>query len=313
MSLADKFWNQKNARLRYSIVWFAFACLRVLVRFPLGLQLALGRCVGKIARRIIPSRRRVVEKNLAACFPQMTQKQRLSIERDHFAALGMSFAEMAMGWYGSVEKIKQRVSIHGLEHLEDAQANGKGVILLSAHFTSFEFFFPALAPHCGRLAGMYKQQRNPAMNEIMTAGRGRNFDHLFAKDNVRDMIRELRHNAVVWYASDQSYAGSHSTLLPFFGVPAMTNTAISRIAQLTGATVLPYFCRRLAGNPLRYEATIGSPIANFPSNDPKADALAFTTLLEQYILECPEQYWWIHQRFKGRPDYLPNLYGKAHD
>jgi KDO2-lipid IV(A) lauroyltransferase len=153
---------------------------------------------------------------------------------------------------------------------------------------------------------MYKWQRNPVMNRVMSRGRGRYYDVQIAKDNVRDMLRTLRQNAVFWYASDQSYGGKGSVLLPFFGEPAMTNTAIGRIAKASGAAVLPYYCRRLSND--RYVMTIGAPVDGVPSGDAVADTRALTRLLENYIRLCPEQYWWIHQRFKGRPAPLPDLY-----
>jgi KDO2-lipid IV(A) lauroyltransferase len=129
---------------------------------------------------------------------------------------------------------------------------------------------------------------------------------MIAKDNVREMLRQLRGNAVFWYASDQSYGGKGSVLLPFFGEPAMTNTAIGRIAKASGAAVLPYHCRRLENG--RYVMTIGAPLPGIPSGDEVADTRALTRTLEDYIRLCPEQYWWIHQRFKGRPAPLPDLY-----
>ena len=141
---------------------------------------------------------------------------------------------------------------------------------------------------------------------MMTRGRGRYFDSMFAKDNVREMMRSLRDNSVVWYASDQSYGGKGSVLLPFFDEPAMTNTAIGRIAKASGAVVLPYFCRRLESE--RYVMSIGAPVAGLPSGDEVADTRVLTKQIEDYIRLCPEQYWWIHQRFKGRPPPLPDLY-----
>jgi KDO2-lipid IV(A) lauroyltransferase len=211
-----------------------------------------------------------------------------------------------MGWFGNKDTIRRRVRIEGLEHLEAALARGRGVILFSAHFTPFEFFWPALRDHCTRLGGMYKAQTNPIMNRIMTAGRGRSYDVQFEKDNVREMLRELKRNSVVWYASDQSYGGKGSALIPFFGVPAMTNTAISRIARMSRAAILPYFCKRLPDN--TYAMTIGAPPPNLPSDDPIGDVRRLTGLIEDYIRTCPEQYWWIHQRFKGRPPPHPDLY-----
>ncbi|HLF09972.1 MAG TPA: lysophospholipid acyltransferase family protein, partial [Gammaproteobacteria bacterium] len=124
------------------------------------------------------------------------------------------------------------------------------------------------------------------------------------------MLRNLAHNAVVWYASDQSYGGKGSALIPFFGEPAMTNTAISRIAKASGAVVLPYFCRRLSGG-ATYVVNIGAPLEGLPSEDHELDTRRLTGLLEDYIRTCPEQYWWIHQRFKGRPAPHPDIYSVA--
>ena len=310
MPSPDSFWNKQYAGPRYLFVWLAFAWLRLIVLLPLRWQLALGRFAGRLTRRLIPSRRRIVEQNLGACFPEESAAALEQLGLRHFEALGMSVFEMAMGWYGSLEAIDKHVRIDGVENLEKALSLGSGVILYSVHFTSFEIFFPKLAQFCPRLSGMYKNQRNPLMNKIMTAGRGRSVDYLVPKEGLRDMIRELSRNAVFWYASDQSYGGKSSALIPFFGVPAMTNTAISRIARSTGATVLPYFCRRIDTDGPQYIATIGAPLKDFPTDDAAEDTQRLMHEFEKFIAQCPEQYWWIHQRFKGRPDKLPDIYAK---
>jgi KDO2-lipid IV(A) lauroyltransferase len=305
------FWQSRFPRLRYCIVWLAFVWMRLIVLLPLRLQLWLGRMAGRVSMWLAPGRRAVANSNLAACFPELSAVERRRLCAEHFEALGMSVIEMAMGWYGNIGKLETHIEIEGLEHLRAALAKRSGVILFSAHFTAFEIFFPILRTHCPRISGMYKVQRNPLMNEVMNEGRGRNIDFLFPKDNVRDMMRELRNGSVVWYASDQKYAGKNSALIPFFGVPAMTNTAISRIAAKTDATVLPYFCRRMPGKRPRYVASIGAPIPGFDGADPISDVQTFVHLLEEYIRDCPEQYWWIHKRFKDRPDSLPDIYSTA--
>lgn len=284
--------------------------MRIVVLLPFRWQLALGKRAGMLVRALIPGRRRVVDRNLRVCFPEMPDADRVALRNRHFEALGASVIEMAMGWYGSIETIRKLVTIQGAEQLEAALERGRGVILFSAHFTSFEIFFPVLAPLCPSLCGMYKSQRNPLMNRVMTAGRGRSFDYLFPKDSVREMLRRLAHNGVVWYASDQSYGHKGSALIPFFNEPAMTNTAISRIARASGAAVLPYFCRRMPGDEA-YVATIGAPLTGFPSEDSEEDTRRFVRLLEDFIRTCPEQYWWIHQRFKGRPFPYPDIYARG--
>jgi KDO2-lipid IV(A) lauroyltransferase len=283
--------------------------MRLVVLLPFRAQMAVGRGLGKAAYALLRQRRRIAARNIDACLPGLPAETRAKILAEHFESLGLSIVEMGMGWFGSAEAVRRRIDVEGAEHLAAALAKGRGVILFSAHFTTFEFFWPALAPLCSKLCGMYKWQRKPVMNRVMNRGRGRYFDSMFAKDNVRAMLRCLRDNAVVWYASDQSYGGKGSVLLPFFGEPAMTNTAIGRIAKASGATVLPYFCRRLSTH--RYVMSIAAPLAGVPSGDEVADTRALTRLLEDYIRICPEQYWWIHRRFKGRPAPLPDFYAAS--
>jgi KDO2-lipid IV(A) lauroyltransferase len=303
---SEKFWSSKLAPLRYLVAWTGYAAMRLVVLLPWRFQTALGRALGRAAYAWLGSRRRIAERNIAACLPEWSPEARAELVKQHFSALGVSIVEMAAGWFGNPDVVRARVRIEGAEHLAAALALGRGVILFSAHFTTFEFYWPAFRPLCTKLCGMYKAQRNPVMNKVMNRGRGRYFDQLFSKDNVREMMRCLRDNSVVWYASDQSYGGKGSVLLPFFGEPAMTNTAIGRIARASGAAVLPYFFRRLDDD--HYVIDIGAPLPGLPSGDEVADTVRLTKLLEDYIRLCPEQYWWIHQRFKGRPAPLPDLY-----
>jgi KDO2-lipid IV(A) lauroyltransferase len=303
---SDNFWTTKFAALRYAIAWLGVAWMRLVVLLPFRVQMALGRALGRLAYACLGQRRHVAARNIDACLRELPAAERARILKLHFESLGLSLVEMSMGWFGRVEAVRERIDVEGNEHLEAALAKGKGVILFGAHFTAFEFFWPALRPLCPTLAGMYKWQRNPVMNRAMHRGRGRSYDVQISKDNVREMLRTLRANSVFWYASDQSYGGKGSVLLPFFGEPAMTNTAIGRIARASGATILPYCCRRLAND--RYLMTIGAPLEGVPSGDDVADTHALTRKLEDYIRLCPEQYWWIHQRFKGRPAPLPDLY-----
>lgn len=303
---SDSFWTTKFATLRYAVAWLGYAGMRLVVLLPFRVQLALGRTLGRLSYTLLRNRRKIAARNIDVCLRELPSGERARILKRHFEALGLSLVEMAMGWFGDADAIRKRVEVEGAEHLAAALAQGKGVILFGAHFTPFEFFWAALRPLCPKLCGMYKWQRNPVMNRMMTNGRGRYYDGMFAKDNVRAMVRSLRDNAVFWYASDQSYGGKGSVLIPFFGVPAMTNTAIGRIARMSGAVILPYFCRRLEND--RYSMTIGSPLPGVPSGDDIADTHALTRRIEDYIRLCPEQYWWIHQRFKGRPEPLPDLY-----
>jgi KDO2-lipid IV(A) lauroyltransferase len=305
--LSDTFWETRLAWLRYLLAWLAYLGMRTIVWLPFRWQLAIGKAFGRVIYPFLGARRRIAERNIEVCLPEVSPEQRHRLVREHFAALGASIVEMSMGWFGSERKIRELIRVEGAEHLQAALERGKGVILNGAHFTAFELFWPALKPLCTRLCGMYKWQRNPVMNRVMSRGRARSYDVMIANDDVRTMLRQLSQNSVAWYAADQSYTGKSSALLPFFGEPAMTNTALSRIARITGATVLPYFCRRLPDDS-GYVMTIGAPLEGLPSGDEAEDTRRLMRVLEDQIRVCPEQYWWIHKRFKSRPPPLPDLY-----
>jgi KDO2-lipid IV(A) lauroyltransferase len=273
--------------------------MRAILYLPLDWQLAVGKRLGALSRAVHRSRRAIVDRNLEICFPEWNAREREALAKAHFAAMGASIVEMFMGWFGPLETIRRRVRFVGAEHLARARARGRGVILYSGHYTSTEFSLPVVQPLCGRFCGMYKAARNPVMNDIMLKGRLRGVDRMFADDSVRDMFRELAANSVVWYASDQRYSRKGSALLPFFGEPAMTNTSISRLARISGAVVLPYFCRRLENG--IYEVAFGAPLEGFPTDDPAYDTLQLVKKIEEFVRTCPEQYLWVHRRFRGRP------------
>jgi KDO2-lipid IV(A) lauroyltransferase len=295
--------------LRAAVAHVLNGFMRLLVLLPLPLQLKICRAGGHLFYHLAKSRRNVVLTNLSLCFPELDPAERERLAVEHFRAVGAFVAETAMGWYGRVDDLRAVVTIEGLENLRAGLERGHGVILFSGHFTCFEIFMPVFAPLCPRFTGMQKLQTNPVMNRMMTQGRGRSTDALFDKDNVRGMVREIKANSVFWYAADQSFASKGSALIPFFGEAAMTNTAISRIARMTGATVLPFLPRRRPDD--TYLLTIGEPLEGFPSRDENADTRRLIEVLENFIRTCPEQYWWVHQRFKSRPPPYPDVYAAA--
>lgn len=311
MATKHKFWSTPLAPVRYVTVWLVYLVMRLVVLLPFRIQLRLGKSMGAALAGVLHRRRAIVDRNLAICFPELSTAARDALAVEHFRALGASAIEMSMAWFGSIETMKRLVTIEGVEHLRQGLERGRGVILYSGHFTSLEFVFPLLRTFCPRICGMYKLQSNPIMNEIMTKGRRRNVDRLFAKESVRAMIQELNRNSVVWYAADQSYALKGGALIPFFGEPAMTNTAIGRIARITGATVLTFFPRRLPDDS-RYLLTIGAPLEEFPSADEIHDTKRLVGELEKLIRQSPEQYWWVHQRFKNRPAPFEDVYAVGH-
>ena len=299
-----KFWTP-----RYWLTWVVYLWMRVSVLLPIRWQVAIGRRAGKALSLLIPDKRRITERNIEVCFPELSPDERQTLCRKHYESMGAAFPEMAMGWFGSEKIVRDIVHIEGEEYLREALAKGKGVLLFCGHFTPLEILHPALKPICGKLSGMYRPMRNEMMNEIMSRGRGRSMDRLFSKYRVRELLKSLSDNSVVYYLMDQSHTGKHGALVPFFGEPAMTNTATTRILKASGATLLILFYRRCEDDS-SYLAQIRPPMKAFPSDDSIHDAAQLMKELENDIRTCPDQYAWMHKRFKGRPDTLPDVYAR---
>ncbi len=279
----------------------------MMAMLPFSLQLAvggrIGRWIGKIARR----RRRIAAINLALCFPDMTPDQRDSLLEAHFAALGIGLFETAMAWWAHDENLCRLARIEGADHLQQAMDRGKGVILLTGHFTALELgarFITGLQP----FHAMYRPHKNPLYETVMRRERERR-SRLppLAREDLRGLLRALKKGRAVWYAPDQNHGLRNSVFVPFFRVPTCTITATSRLAALSGAAVVPYFARRLAGT-AGYEVVILPALEHFPSSDLTADARRINELLEQQIRRAPEQYLWVHRRFKTRPSGSPSVY-----
>ena len=281
--------------------------MRLNAALPLRVALAIHRTVGKALYRLAPKMRGVVRRNLEICFPDLDAAAVETLAKRQFEALAMSIPECAAAWFGRRD-VPGRFEIIGVEHLNAAVARGKGTLLYTGHFTPLDICGAAFKSLVPNYAAMISHRSSPVLDELQRRGRARNSHALVASDSVRSLLKFLRRNGVVWYAPDLAYR--EGELLPFFGEPAMTNIATSKIARMSGATVLPYQYRRIE-NSARYEIHIYAPLDGFPSDDPVADTRRLGTFLEQFIRAAPEQYQWIHKRFRFRPPELPDPYSKG--
>ena len=302
LSLAP-FWGP-----RYWPTWVVLGCMHVASRLSSAWQLRVGRWLGRLLRLVKKRQEHVAQRNIELCFGHLTAAEQRELLDRHFEAVGMSFVEMGIGWFTPIERLLERVSIHGREHLERALADGSGVLLVGGHFTTLEVGFAMLEALTPRASCMYRPQRNAMMDVLIRRGRYRFAKHQISRDNVRALVRTLRDGYAVGYLPDQTYLGNQSELLPFFGEPAVTNTATSKLAAISGAPVLPYFFRRLPSGD--YRVDIGPPLADFPSESPTRDAQRLFGLLEDYIRLAPEQYLWLYKKFKSRPAPLPDAYAR---
>ncbi len=288
------------------LIVLGLLCTRIIVLLPFRIIVTIGQAMGLLLYRISSSRLQVARKNIELCFPALSATEQSNLVKQHFISLGIGFFEVGMARWKSNQSLKKIIEIKGIEHLIRAVKKNRGVILMSAHFTMLE-----ISALIGRneivqedlppMVGMFRLGKNSIINQFFRNTRLRSAESLVTKFEVKDLIRALKDKKLVWYASDQSFTGKNAISVNFFKHPAMTNPGIIRIAKITGSPVLPYFPSRLA-NGKGYVLEVLPEIESFPSEDTNNDMKKIHALLEQHILQNPEQYYWIHRRFKTVAD-----------
>jgi len=292
---------------RYWPTWLGLGFVRLVLLLPFPALLAVGRGMGRLARHLPLSYVRVARRNIELCLPELDPAAREALLGRHFESLGIGVLESALTWWSDDARIAALSEVQGLEHLQAALARGKGAIVLLAHFTTLQIGARILNARIP-INVLYR----PTKNEVLAAVSGGNFGRQARKaiqrDDVRSMISALRRNEIVWYAADQSYRKKGAMMVPFFGIPAPTNVFTSRLSQMTGAAVLYYSTERLPGA-RGWRGVIEPAFEGWPSGDPAADTLRYNARIEAQVRRMPEQYWWIHKRFKGLSADDPDYYG----
>jgi KDO2-lipid IV(A) lauroyltransferase len=273
---------------------------------PYRTQLRVGKGIGVLMYRLMPRRRKIADTNLKMCFPQMDESHRDEIVRKNFQSVAQSGLETAFAWWAPEHKVKPLGHIHGIEHLKDAIATGKPVMVLSAHFTCLEIGSRLMLME-QKYAAMYKPHRNDLLEAVMSRARLRYCDIAIRQDDIRGFLRTLKNKTPVWYAPDQDLGRERSVFAPFFGVPTATVTAPARFAKMTGALLVPYFPKRREDGS-GYDIAVLPALEDFPSGDEVADASRINKLIEDHARQALEQYLWLHRRFKTRPEGEPYPY-----
>lgn len=294
---------------RYWPAWLLWKSMRMSHALPLSWQRRLGRVLGTIARWVFVKQRRIARVNIDLCFPDQTQTEKRRLLRAHFHAVGISFFEMAMAWFSPVERIRAITEIHGVHYIDEAVRAGRPVLLWGAHFTCLDLGARTLQDLDAPVASMHNTQKNPLMDKMLLAGRSWFSQEQIPRDGIRRLLSRLKEGYTVVYLSDQTHIGNQSEILPFFGVPAATNTATSRIADRTNALILTFFYRRLPDD-AGYRIDIGPPLDGVRGDDPIADAKQLFGALEDYIQLAPEQYLWTYKKFKRRGADFPDPYAR---
>jgi len=292
--------------IRYWPTRLGLGVLWCLSRLPYAWQLRIGRVFGRVFRRFAPRREHIATANLALCFPGLAPPARAQIIAELFDSLGIGLLEMALSWWAPGVKLQRLASVEGLEHLQSALRQGKGAILLSGHFTTLEIGGRLLSLHTP-FHVLYREHKNAAFEAVMTAARTRHYKKAIPRGDMRGMLRSLQENMPVWYAPDQDHGAGNSVFAPFFGVPAASITATSRLARISGAPVVPFFQTRLPGA-RGYRLTLYPALDNFPGESIEQDTRRINAVIEARIREQPGQYLWVHRRFKTRPPGEPGVY-----
>lgn len=284
---------------RHWPAWAGIAAMALLARLPWRLQRVLGRGLGWLLRHALRARATVAARNLALCFPDLDAAARRRLLHAHFAAIGIGVFEFARAWWGSIAPLRRGLQVDGLEHLAAARAGGRGVIVVSGHFTTLEACGRLMCDHAP-LAGMYRPHGSPAMEWAVRRGRARYAAAMFRKQDVRGAVRHLKRGGLLWYAPDQDPSRGDSVYVPFFGQPAHSLTSTHQLARLSGAAVVLFqHARRDDGS---YVLRLWPEFGGFPSADAAADTARVMAGIEAMARAAPAQYLWIHRRFKRQPD-----------
>lgn len=280
----------------FFIGWLAFTSL-LPWRWSLALHRRFGRWLGGKSRKSV----RLVEDNLQRCFPEMDEAQRAAVIDEYFANMGAIVTELGLAWFRPLASVRQLIEIEGAEHLARALEHGSGVILYVGHFTTIEVCGVGIGKVAPNFVISHNKRRSQLLSEYQRRRRDRYSSEVFAKHNVRGLIRALKGNAVLWFSGDEAHAGKSSAMLPFFGGLAPTNTALSRLAKISGAKVVPLAYWRKPDNSgyvLRFDAAL----EDFPSEDVIADTQRLVAILEDQIRAQPAQYFWKQKRFGQKRD-----------
>ncbi len=286
-------------RIGIAIIW-------LLHFLPLWILAPLGRGTGWLLYLLARERRHVALTNLRLCFPQHSENERRRIARAHFQALARSLLEHGVLWWSSKARVQSLVRIEGLEHWQAVA--GRPVIWLAPHFVGLDMGGARIFTEW-RLVSVYSQQKNPVFDQVLLRGRTRFVTPvLFSRqDGIRPVVKAIRDGLPFYYLPDMDFGDRDSIFVPFFGVPAATITGLTRLARLAGAVVVPAVTRQLAGSQ-GYALRFYPAWENYPTGDAAADTRRMNAFIEERVREMPDQYYWVHKRFKTRPPGEQSLY-----
>ncbi|MEZ2686438.1 Kdo(2)-lipid IV(A) acyltransferase [Proteus vulgaris] len=294
---------------KYWLTWFGIGLLYILVLLPYPVIYWLGTRLGRFSKVFLKKRVQIAERNIELCFPQMPKSEREALVNKNFESVGMGLFETGMAWFWPEWRVKRWFKVSGLENISAIQEKGQGILLIGIHFLTLELgarIFGIYNPGIG----VYRPNDNPVMDWLQTWGRLRSNKSMIDRKDVKGMIRSLKAGEIIWYAPDHDYGPRKSVFVPLFAVDkAATTTGTYILARTSKPALIPFTPKRLPEGK-GYELIISPAVADFPVDNEENTAKAMNKVVEQEILRAPDQYMWLHRRFKTRPEGDASLYNE---
>lgn len=285
---------------RYLLLWLGLGILWLLVQLPYPSLMKLGRLLGRLAQRLLKRRVAIARRNLELAFPELPVAEREVLLQRNFDSVGCAIFETGMAWFWSDRRMRRWMQASGVEHITAAQAGQHGMLLLSCHFMTLELNARMFGLYCPGV-GVYRPNDNPVLEYAQVRGRTRSNKYLLDRRDIKGMIKALRTGEALWYAPDHDYGRHASVFVPFFAVQeSATITGTATLARVKGTQVLPCYTLRLPDDQ-GYRLVVGAPLDNYPTGDELVDARRSNQVIEAAVRQAPEQYMWLHRRYKTRP------------
>ncbi len=292
---------------RYWPTLLLFLLMYLISWLPYFMLFRLGQGAGRLAMKIMKRRHSLIEQNLLLCFPDMPSEERDILIKKNIDNTGLGLFETAMAWFWPDYRVARHTRYEGMEILEKLDQQGKGVLLIAVHSMNLELGARAMGLSLPGV-GVYRPNDNPCYDYFQYKGRVRSNRCLIDRKDVKSMLKTLRKGERMWYAPDHDYGLRRSVFAPLFAVDkACTTTGTSLLVDASDCAVVPFAMVRESDSG-RYCVKIFPALTDFPHKDPQAAAEYTNKIVEKLILQAPEQYMWLHRRFKHRPEGEPSLY-----
>jgi len=290
----------------YWPAWLVLGLLWLITRTSDRFQISVGKCIGRFLLLLGGKLKYITKKNIILCYPNLTAEEQKQLIKINFMSVGIGIIEAARACWLPENKLMPQFKLDGAEHAEQAFSRGKGIILVSPHFTCLELVGRLLSLKYD-FAVMYRPHKKPILAFIQETFRKKFYKIAIPRHRIRELLRTLEKNMAVWYAYDVDGGKKRSVFAPFFGIQTASLTAVSRLAEMSGASIIPmYFYRD--NNSFHYTIKLLPALEQFPSGDYQKDAAQLNAILETAIRQHPEQYVWQYKRFNTRPKDSPRLY-----